>query len=61
MVINSKKFMFMVINGSAADKLPVQVDQTVIGHNPYYNYLGAIFIEDGKFQTMLKKHVSEKH
>ena len=60
MVRNSKKSMFMVINGSTVDKQPVQVDHTIIGHNPYNNYLGAIFTEDGKFKSMLTKHVSEK-
>ena len=56
MEINAKKTKFFVINGSDADKMPLQVDNTQICYSSQYLYLGAWFTDSGKLSHVISLH-----
>ncbi len=61
MVINPLKSMFMVVNGTENDKLPITVNGCTINHCIKYTYLGVVFTEDCKFKYFIEQHISDKY
>ena len=61
MTINPNKSQFMVVNGNVDDKMPITIGATTIDHCKSYTYLGTIFTVDGKFKSMLSRHISDKY
>ena len=57
MGINVKKTKFFVINGTKADKIPLDVESTKICYSPNYLYLGAWFTDSGKISDVIGLHV----
>ena len=50
--MNTRKTKLMVINGTGADREPLQT----IESTSHYVYLGAHFTEDGRMSSVMKKH-----
>ena len=60
MVINQGKTMFMVINGSDADKVAMTIGDLKIQNCDSYVYLGATFTQDGKVATAVDEQCRSK-
>merc|ERR1711888_269131 len=56
MGINVKNTKFFVINGTKADKIPLNVESTKICYSPNYLYLGAWFTDSGKISDIIALH-----
>ena len=59
-IVNFDKTKFMVINGSAEDKLPIPFRGDYVLHCWRYLYLGAVFTSDGNLSSSLVEHVKDK-
>ena len=59
MKLNSRKTLFMTINGDAHDREPLLVDSTEIAYTRNYTYLGAYFDESGKPTRVIDAHTTK--
>ena len=60
MQVNETKTEFMVVNGTAADRKKIVIDDLIVKHCKSYVYLGVIFTENGSPTSSLKAHVADK-
>ena len=56
MKINMKKTKFLVVNGTANDRLPFEYKEIIVKNIAQYLYLGAWICESGKIQDVIKLH-----
>ena len=61
MRINNSKTELMVINGDEVDKAPIRIGNVVVKSCVKYVYLGCVFVESGKFLSVMEEHVSDKN
>ena len=60
MKINQSKTKFFVINGTAEESRPLQVNELTIDSCVKYVYLGSPFTSDGSTSTSIKEHANMK-
>ena len=60
MIVNNTKTKFMVVNGNAVDKEPIELNGNIIDYCKQYIYLGSPFTEDGSPSTAIKIHANNK-
>jgi hypothetical protein len=60
MIINTKKTMYMIINGEDIEDTVMSINEHTIKRTKEYVYLGSIFTEDGKLSTSISRHIEEK-
>ena len=59
MIINPEKSKFMVINGN--DQEQIARGKYTIRHSDTCVYLSAVLTADGKFTSLMKNHIVNKH
>ena len=60
MQVNEAKTEFMVVNGTAVDRVDIVIRDLTVKHCTSYVYLGVIVTENGSSTASLKAHVADK-
>ena len=61
MRINQDKTKFMVINGNSGSRAPIVIDNEQVDNCGSYVYLGAVFTQDAKIESVLAIYCKDKY
>ena len=61
MRINQDKTKFMVINGNSGSRAPIVIDNEKVDNCESYVYLGQVFTQDAKIESVLAIHCKDKY
>ena len=61
MRINQDKTKFMVINGNSGSRAPIVIDNEKVDNCESYVYLGAVFTQDAKIESVLAIDCKDKY